>query len=395
MTGIGWALLLLVSRAWAGTYWLETEPAVDRTSATALATSAGTDGHDGRVIRRFRAGAGWEYVVVVEGFADERSAQTAATVVANQVHQPISVFIAEGADARRVAVARPDGSAAAEPAPTPDPAPDARPEPKTEPAPAAVETPPSPPVKGFGKASSRTAEKTPAPVVAAVPTPVSADALVARAATALGGAAGGLDAVSKAPNVLFEFRRVVPNGPTARQTFARRGADVYLDVVIESGTGASSRSGIVGASAWLAQDGATSTEDLDRAREVLGTFAPERVLAFPLGFSAAVGRGDLAGLVPGADVTVAGHACHVAQDPAGGVTLAIDAADDVVRRVVFDAGDGMMTYEFDAYKTVSPGVIVPFRVKTWRGDVLVDDVEVLKFDPSAHLDESWFRAPAP
>ena len=75
---LGW-LFLAFSVARAEEYYLEAPPVTDRSAAARMELTAEAAGFQARIVRRFRLGKGWEFVVLVERFPTEAEAGAAAT----------------------------------------------------------------------------------------------------------------------------------------------------------------------------------------------------------------------------------------------------------------------------------------------------------------------------
>ena len=339
------AVLCWVSTpAWAGTVWLEGPPMAAKADATTMQAQATASGLEARVVRRYRAAAGWEYVVVIEGFPSAAPARDAAAKLAVASGRQVSIFETEGEGAKVL------GAAAPEPAPT-----------------AMLDD-------AAGAAAAR--------------------ALLAKAVLAHG---AGAALVERNDLVRFEFRRKVPSGPVAKHIYARREGDLYLQVDIERGPGAASMTHVVGEKAWLETGGAATTEDLLHTRDVIGRFAPETVIAFALEFGRAAGvRGEFSDLRPAGDRDVVGTRCDVLarsgdrSNPA--IELALDRETGLVRQVVHGRGGSRVVHEFSDYRTLD-GVVVPMHIRAWRGDALVDEVDVLELDLGTRLPDAWFQQP--
>lgn len=350
---LGW-LAMAVALA-AGGFYLEGPPATSRGEATSLVKAAEGTGHPARVIRRFKEGQGWEYVMVVEGFDSQESAAEAARALAGATGRGIRVFATEGALAREVD--------AALPAPAPAPVVD-----EAEPELSAID--------------------------ADVPKTLK------RAARSLGGSKGGAAAIAASPAVLFRFRRTVPDGPTVVHTWARQGDALYLAVEVEKGEGSASRTWWSSAGAVLAVgEGAPVAQDAERTGELLDRLSPARVLAFPLGFAAALEtRRELSLLYDAGTEQVDGLTClrfrYDGDQVSGPVEVSLDTDELLPRRVRFGGSGGDVVHEFADYHDVATGVIVPFVARARRGDAPVDAIEVLELDLSPTLPAEWFTAPA-
>lgn len=352
---LGLWILLAIAPSFGASFYLETPPVTEKAAATELARVAATAGPT-RVVRRFLEGSGWQYVVVVEGFTDQKAAQTAAQGLAKSSGSSVDVFAAEGAEARRVST---EGAAAT--------------------APTARES-----VPGLPPTAAPLA--VPDPVEPSVPASPEAAALFLRAIERVKPAA---DHLGSAPAIVFEFRRTVPGGPVVKHTYATRAADRYLDVVIEKGDGTSSRSGLAAGDAWLEQGATVTHEDAGRTREVLGRFAPDVVLATPFGLPALKDRSAEAVSTGSLQVdSVSTTGVRVA-----GATFAVDAAGNVLQ-ATWQEGSTKIVQEFSDWRDAGGGVVVPHRIRTWREGVLSDDVQILRLDVKPKVDERWFRVPA-
>lgn len=363
--GVVAALLAWGAPAFAEDYFLETPSLATRDEAVGVQKSASEQGYSARVVRRYNPGVGWEYVVRVEGFPNADVAVKAAGDLGQKTGRSLSLFVSDGDQVQAMAMP-------------------AKPKDK--------------PKDGKTPKDAKVPKDTPL-----VPAPAIGDAevaaLVERARAAMGGSKAGIAALDGSRAALFSYRRIVPDGPVVKQTWARRGEDRYLDVQIERGEGRSSRTVIVGDKAWLSVKGAPDeTEEAGRAREVLDRFAPDNVLAFPLGIAQALAeRPELRQLtaagtqeVGGAPCTVLRYAGDKLSKP---VVLYVDDKTALVRKVVFASDAGDLVHEFSDYRTVD-GIVLPHRVRTWRADQQVDDVEVLDFDLDPKLPDTWFAPPA-
>ena len=344
---LGLWILLAIAPSFGASFYLETPPVAEKAVATELAKTA-ADAGPARIVRRYLEGSGWQYVVVVEGFTDQKVAEAAAKALSKNSGATVDVFSAEGAEAHRVATT---GQTAIPPTILPTL--------PTEPA------------------------ALPAVVAPASP---AASLLFSRAIEQVRPAS---ERVHEAVALVFEFRRNVPGGPVVKHLYASRGADRYLDVVIEQGEGASSRTGLAAGDAWLQQASTLTHEDVPRTKDVVGRFAPELLLATPFGLPALQDRA--ADATDGGRVDVGGIAASVVQ--VAGASFAVDAEGHVLRAAWQDASTKIVQ-EFSDWKDAGGGVVIPHRIRTWRDGTLTDDVEILRLDVKPKVDERWFRVPS-
>lgn len=356
MTWLMWAWMAM-SSAWATTWYVEGPQMDEKSAAASLQDKVDVAGATERVVRRFVPGAGWTYVVVLEGFADEAAARQGgkSAAIAGAVFQ---VYAVDGADARVIAVEKPAV-----------PVVEAAISPNTSPA------------------------KSPEVVLSARPVARSSPetvALLEKVVTVTGGPQAGRSRVQAASSVRFDYRRTIPGGPTALHTYARRGGDVYLSVKVEKGEGVSSETGLVGGVGWLAQSGVTSRENPQRTQEILGRFAPDAILSFPLAIPELGDSAD--GAVIDGSIVVHGKPCTRVRLGAG-AEIAIDPATGFVTRASWRDGATPIHQEFEGWALGADGVAAPTRIRTWRGDVLVDDLEILGLDLDGKLEDRWFATP--
>ena len=368
------AMLLLSTPAFAADFYVEGPAVSDKAQASAMADTALADGLRARVVRRYQTGAGWEYVVRVEGFDSQGPAADAAHTLAAAIAAPVAVFLQDGAEARKVALIAPGDVHAA------------------------VTTESVAKADDMAVTATQGADGGGAPR-GPLPEPGGAlTELLTRVVQAYGGTSAGIVALEKASDVVFRFRRIVPNGPTVRHTFARHGGDEFMEVVVEKGVGTSSRTQLLGGHAWLSAGGQPATaQDAERTSEVLAQLAPEHVLAFTLGLARAVeGRKELRSLVQEGSAKIDGLPCVLLKyggDPVSPpLTLAVDTRDWLVRQATFSSDQGDLVKTFSDYRDDGP-VVVPHKIVTRRGDRLVDEIDVLEVDLNPKLSADWFVPP--
>lgn len=343
---MSWLFALVLSTTFAGAsdYYAE-GPALDaRRDASDMSRAATDLGFEARVVRRFAQGEGWRFVLVVEGFDEERAATEAASAVATSVGRSLVVFGQSGGHATRIQEVTPvvaDTSSVA------------------------------PRERDFDG---------------------DLGDILARAVVAHGGT---VHPVRMADTLLFRFRRTLATGMVALHTVARSGGDLYVQVEIEEGDGQSSKAWVIGDRAWLSVDGGPpESQDGVWSREQLEQFLPERVLALPLGFGQAVAeRREFQDMYADGTVRSGQTRCLVLKYDGDQVSaplaLFLDEESLLTRRVV--SGPDARTY--DDFRDVATGAKAPFRLTVSRGGQVVDEVQVLDLDVDPHMERSWFAAP--
>lgn len=350
------ALLLawMSSDALANDFYLESAPQGTRAEAVAHSREAADAGYKGRVVRRYRQGTGWQYLVRITGFPSEDQAYEVAEVLAARLGHPVAVLDEGGAVAREVLPPR-----------------------------GREVVPPS------GERQSEKADRR-------VEKPVDltdAYAILARAATAHGGRAGSSEAILSSPAVIFRFKRTLPDGFQAEHTWATKGDARFLEVRVTHGEGRSSQTSITGEGAWLAVDqGDFETTDRDRALETVARFEPQEVIPFVLVLAEALGsRPELEQLEVQGTETQENRELVVltyeGDQNAGPFVVKVEKGSWRIAEVSFDGGN--LITRFEGWSRQGE-IVVPTRVRTWQKGRLADVVEVTELTLDARPPKEWF-----
>jgi hypothetical protein len=342
------AFVLAAWLATAADYYLEAGPYTTRAEATAAADAL-KGSTQVRVVRRFRAGAGWEFIVRVGSFDDEGEMRAYAH---KSDGTPFASFERVGNSWRRL-----------------DEANDAGPKPDE-----LIDVP--------GKTM-----RTPALLRAAV--------------KAHGGRDGGLAILELAPTIVFDYERKLAreDGKTvAEHHYVRQGDAVRLDVDVTAGEGVDSSTILApDRRAWVSTDETSISRDPERTAEVLARFSPEGLLAVPLGIPHDM---ETAGpwrlLAP----TAAIHGKRVvarasAPGERGLVSAEFGVEDHLLRRLDWMLDTGPITYVFDDYREVVDGLVVPFHYEVRRGDDPVESMTVHELEIGVALSADTFVIPVP
>ena len=335
-------LILAVAQAVAatGAWWLESPEMIERSSAVTVESSAAKAGYSARVVKRFHLGEGWEFVALVEGFADEASATAAARrpntetgVVMTLVHDP-----AKG-----------------------------------------------PPVR----TSVDEAKKAAAPASEAA-------AVIATCIAAHGGPTGGAGALARSPAVHFAFERefdldtkhLVVDHEYWRDATSRR-----LSVEAHGG-GTSSLSVATANGAWIRVDGRVEARDIGVLIGQADTFAPEVVLGVALDVQTLLGGAgsDELLLLEGAE---SGVRVGRGEDPSEpGLAFAdIDPASGRLDRVRYVTEGGAVLFEMRDWKGAAPGVLVPTTMTLERADGRRETIRVKRLELTETAPSGTFTAP--
>lgn len=337
-------LFLGLGLALADGYYLEATPVDARAEAADLLEQARALGLEPRVIRRYRHGSGWEFVVVVEGFDARAGAENAARRLAEQSGQGIAVYRLEG------------GAAAA-----------------------------------------------PAQDIAAAPAPEAslpqADELLQRAARSLGGVQGGQARLEGAASLRVLYDRTVLTADAtvrARHDWASQGDQQRVSIEVADGAPGVSSTVVHGpGGAWVQASGQVRDARPSDALEVLDTLSPMSRLAWPLQFAA---RLETAGPYRVArQEEVGGRTCWVlvaitptADQP---TRLWLDLEDGRPARVDFATDGGRVELTLSDWREPDTGVVVPHVVEVRRDGRLVERIEVAELTLRTELPHTLFVRP--
>ncbi len=329
------ASLCLSEAAWSADFYVEGPALVDRADAVAMSRAASQDGHKARV-ERHQVDEDWQFTVRIDGFTDRDSAVKAATSLGD--HLGVEMSVREGGEGE---------SAGAVSAP-----------------------------RGEGVA------------------PQDAASLIARA---VGAHRATSEKVGEAGSLLFEYQRRLPDGEIIDHRWASRGDDRYVSLVVVAGDAVSSETRAVGEVGWLTVgEGQGTKSDRIHALEAIAHFEPAEIIPFILAFpSIAETRREIQLLEFDGESDLEGSATlmlrYDGDRATGPIALELDAKSYQVRRVIFEGGK--LVHQFDDYKPLTKGLVVPARIRTWRDGQLADEVELRTLDPDPKLSDAWFSVP--
>lgn len=339
--------MLLALLAWAGlaraasSYFLETASLPERQAAQEVQNVVKGAGFESRVVRRFRLGRGWGFVVLVEDFADEPAAQAAATRLARDIGVEVTVF---RLDAQRTVAIQPD----------------------------APEKPP--------EAASSVGD------------------LLVRVRAAHGGPTGGAQALARAEAVHFVFTRSLSLGEgsaAVRHDYWRAGASRRL-VVETGGAGTDSLAVATASGAWLRANGAVSSRDLGVLIGTVDAFAPEAVLTLALDVPALLDAPEVERFAPLEGAESGARVGQAGDESEPGLSFVdIDPGTARLLRARYVTDAGPVTFEMEGWREVSPGVVVPARVRIVRADGREEVVKVERLETPERAPSGIFDRPAP
>lgn len=326
-------------RASAVEYYLETPPTTNREDASRQAASASSSGYAARVVRRFRLGRGWEYVVLVEQLATEPAALSASATLATHLGVPMTVYAVEE--------------------------------------------------RGHNTAATAT-------VAAAEQPAFTAAQWLAQADVALGGAAGGANELARAPAVHFVFNRTVRLGGkdvTFRHDYWREGG--YRRLAVQTnGAGMDSVAVVTPTGAWITTNNSPTTRDIGVLVTTLDEFAPEAVLPIALDGHRLLVSPDaqrfqvLEGAESGIRLGIG------AEGVDRGLTfIDIDPASGHLLHARYVTEGGPIEWELKDWKDLGAGVVVPYDVRVVRADSSTERIHVEHLEQAAKAPEGIFKSP--
>jgi len=333
-------LLIFASQlAHAADYYLESPSIPDRDVATHMQEQAKAGGASARVVRRFRLGHGWEFVVLVEGLTSETAAGDAAKKLSQQLGVPMTIFLVE------------EGSKAV-----------------------AVDAPPAAP-----EAPAMTAAQ-----------------WLARADAALGGKAGGANELARAAAVHFAYSRTFRLGDkdvTIHQDYWREGPNRRLSVETH-GAGQDSVAVVTSSGAWIVVNGSPTTRDIGVSVEAVDGFAPESILTFALEGHRLLNAPEVQRftVLEGAEAGL--RLGSGSADADQGLTwLDLDPTSARITHARFVSEGGPIEWELKDWHQLGAGVVVPYDVKVERTDGGDEHIRVERLEIVAHAPEGTFRSP--
>ena len=324
-------ILLVVDLVLAGGP-LETEPVSARTEAVVLQQHAETLGFTARVVRRYRQGAGWEFVVQAD-VGDEVALDEAAQTL-QQASGVAVVVLSEGtASASRAAP---------------------------------VEGPPVGEVlERAGRAHGG-----------------------ADGADRLASAETVRFRYHRVLDVDGEILR-------ASSSWARSAADLRLVLDVQEGPGESSTLVVTEEGAWIATDDQAIERDPGLARELAGRHGPDELLAFAFALPGLLrdAAADAATWRAGAGGPELHVIEQLGGDGEVATRIWIDSTTWRVGALELRDDTGVSAVTLSDWREVSAGLVVPFELERRRDEVRIDLVEVLELGLDVPLEPSLFDPP--
>lgn len=352
------------STAQADEFYVETAGVHSRSEAQELLESALAHGISARVVRRFRKGQGWEYVVRVEGLVDRKAASEVGSLLSRYTGATVSTYLLAGKDVLPVDEVSVGPSGA-----------------QTHPAPESA-----PQEAGNTLSAPKLQEQAGDPIQGAE--------LLAEVLRAHGGesASAFLEGV---PSVHFRFERQVWADDSSLRVwhdYWLHQGSMRLEIRILEGEGKDSVTVLrKGEGAWIRVDGNLSTPDSAAVVEALDTFHPSRVLgkALDLGRISPTSKALYVGKEEQGNRTLARLAVGKA-DESTTLVLGVDEADHRVREVVVSTATGDIGWRYSDYHEMEGGVVVPFLVELTREGTPKERISVLELSSGVRPDDAVF-----
>ena len=387
--------IFVSSLAWANPeYYVESPSTSTRESAEAHLSSIPSlgDGIEARVIRRFRVGEGWAYVVRVD-YLELVQAQSVADSLGTE-GSPGVIYRRIGSRTVRVLdtdePVQPSEPSLNENSPTAE----------IDAAIDIVESLDTTP----GQIEEALQEGT-IPVLEEdfEPRLQSADSILARAVRAHGGPDGGLRQIEGAGSVLFNYARTVGidnETIVVDHAYVRLGEGRRLRVDVMEGEGVDSltvvdRSG----DAWVSTDGSVVDRDPDRTVEVLADYGPSEILGVSMLVAANVSDPDQWSnlVLTGVEASPGGERA-VLQMPEGtgrGLrALAFDSVRSLLVGATWNTMDGVVRMGFEDYRYTAEDLVYPGRVTVWLDDAIMERIVVTDLRLNQPVEARLFERPS-
>ncbi len=351
-------LFLASAPAWAEPYTVETVGQSLRGEADAARALALAEGIEAEVVRSFRKGRGWVFLLRVEGIEDRASAAETAQRLAELTGRSVQVFLVAGRDVlpvEELAVAAVSDADSALP---------------TEPG---------------GEAQAQADER-------------SARADGARLLTAMVLAHGGGGAADEpTPDlqhldpVHFRFERSADIGSGSLRVWHdlfRAGDQLRLEVRILEGQGTDSITIVRGDEAWLAVAGEVHEVAAGPTREALSLFEPAVVLEQAVSFATWSADLEVRRVDRGGDEL--SWLSLDSETSAQAVLVGVDPTDQRARELVMVADSVELCWSFADYQELIDGLVVPLRLESSFAGQLREKVTVRALELPESLDSSVF-----
>jgi len=362
-----WSLVSVPGRAYADEFFVETGGVKTRTEAQSLLDAAAAHGLSARVVRRFRRGEGWEFVVRVDGLVDRDAAKEVAASLSRYTGTSVGIYLSAGKDVLPLdEVAVGPAAAPAPPAPTAQPA--------------VLDNP-------------VTVALTPAVLPAG--DPVVGMELLAAVIRAHGGGASANTDLGSASSLHFRFERQVWVDEGLLRVwhdYSREGTATRLEIRILEGEGKDSTTLLrKGEGAWILVDGKLLPQEVVPIEETLESFQPDRVLDKALDL-ARLGSGKTAVYVGSEDEDGRTLARLLVGGSDGGavLSLGIDQADHRVRDLTVSTSSGKIGWRYGDYHDLPGGPVVPYQIELTRDGTPKERISVLDLASPARAEAVLF-----
>jgi hypothetical protein len=352
-------ILLHAATALAEPYTVETVGFQSRADAEAARTLAAEAGLEAEVVRSFRKGRGWVFLVRVQGIEDREIAASTARSLAELSGTSVQVFLVAGRDVLPVE----DLAVAATGGPGDD--------------------------AGGGGADAGEG--------------LLSDDKAARAegarllsALVLAHGGGGAQTPRASANgwdpIHFRFERRVDLGEGAMRAwhdYWRAGEKLRLEVRVMEGEGRNSVTIVDGDHAWLWVDGELHEVAAGPTREAVGLFAPDVVLEQAVSFATWTADGSARSVQPawpGEELAWV----ELEREQGEPVLVGLDMADQRVRELILEGDDDALRWSFADYQEMPGSLLVPLRLESHVGERTREQVVVRSLEAPEQVEPSLF-----
>jgi hypothetical protein len=368
---LGAALALSSGQARAQEIYVETAGLARREDALVALQRAQDAGFTVQIVRHFRRGVGWEYVLRTDALPGQDAAEKLAEGIGKATALGATVFQRVGAEALPLAVAPSVATTG----------------------PATSVTPAEPGTTTFGEPETRESAN-----IAALGQgdPVAGRELMSAVVRAHGSGVDGMGVLSKAQTLHFRFeRRVWPDdGEPVRvwNDYWRDHDKVRMEVRVLEGKGKNSIALVNKDQAWLSVDGKVQQQDAAGIADSLQVFTPERILnrALQIGRMAPGSGTRLLGTESLDGRTLARLVVDDGRDDGVSETFGIDDVDHRVREISMKADIGEVLWRYRDYHELDDGLVVPFQIDIWREGELKEQISILDLTTASRADSDLF-----
>ena len=230
----------------------------------------------------------------------------------------------------------------------------------------------------------------------------SSSSIIQRAIRAHGGEGGGVSQVQGAGSVHFRYQRTLmsePQNMVVDHDYIRWGEGLRLGVEIVEGNGVDSLTVVDrDHEAWVLMDGKVTQRDPERTASVLSGYGPDRILGLSLQIAQqAQSSEQWAQLVlVGSTANPAGEQIVLKAAEGSGRGLKEVTFDSVHTRLVsakWSTLDGVLQMRFEDYHVSDSGLVYPKGMTVWQDDQMIEQILFQELRLNQPVEKDLFDAP--